>query len=409
MPAAFLSALPIAISVGLLGALTWGLLAGGRACLQHVVLRSLLVLNGQVPRHYVRFLDWAVDRNILRRVGGGYIFIHQLLLEHLALHQALVEMPAPHARPAPGEDEERRSREILLERERTRWTESAQESSLPELTTIEPGLRWKPEAVNAAALPAVRRRDVPSILGEAGGTLLVLGAPGSGKTHLLLTLARDLLAAAEAEPQRPVPVVLDLSSWEERHRSLEDWLIEELGQRCQVPPETAGRWVRDERVVPLLDGLDEVREHGREACVEAINAFRADHLSLPVAVCCRSREYAGASDRLRLQSAVEVQPLERAQIERQLAAIGSCAEGLRAALVRDPGLSEVLASPLLLGIAASLGDRAIASVSAEGTPEERQARLIEAYVEALFDQPREGPLYPGRSALRWLAWLARML
>ena len=31
-----------------------------------------------------RFLDYAVKLVFLRKVGGGYIFIHRLLLEHFA-------------------------------------------------------------------------------------------------------------------------------------------------------------------------------------------------------------------------------------------------------------------------------------------------------------------------------------
>jgi hypothetical protein len=61
-----------------------GLYTGGRACLQHVVLRRLLVQNGSAPWHYVAFLDYAAERLFLRKVGGGYIFIHRLLQEYFA-------------------------------------------------------------------------------------------------------------------------------------------------------------------------------------------------------------------------------------------------------------------------------------------------------------------------------------
>jgi hypothetical protein len=32
----------------------------------------------------VAFLDHCTERALLRRVGGGYVFIHRLLLEHIA-------------------------------------------------------------------------------------------------------------------------------------------------------------------------------------------------------------------------------------------------------------------------------------------------------------------------------------
>ena len=61
-----------------------GLIFGGRACIQHLVLRIMLWRGGSAPLHYVRFLDYAAGRIFLRKVGGGYIFVHRLLLEYFA-------------------------------------------------------------------------------------------------------------------------------------------------------------------------------------------------------------------------------------------------------------------------------------------------------------------------------------
>jgi hypothetical protein len=59
-----------------------GLLGGGRACLQHVVLRLWLVRNDAAPWRYAKFLDYAANRIFLRKVGGGYLFIHRLLQDY---------------------------------------------------------------------------------------------------------------------------------------------------------------------------------------------------------------------------------------------------------------------------------------------------------------------------------------
>jgi hypothetical protein len=37
-----------------------------------------------MPWGLVRFLDYAAERVLLRKVGGGYIFVHRLLLEYFA-------------------------------------------------------------------------------------------------------------------------------------------------------------------------------------------------------------------------------------------------------------------------------------------------------------------------------------
>jgi hypothetical protein len=57
---------------------------GGRASLQHLALRLLLVRNRAAPWKYVSFLDEATDRLFLRKIGGGYVFVHRLLLDYFA-------------------------------------------------------------------------------------------------------------------------------------------------------------------------------------------------------------------------------------------------------------------------------------------------------------------------------------
>ena len=52
--------------------------------IEHNVLRFLLWRNGFAPFRYVRFLNHAAELLFLRRVGGGYIFVHRMVLEHFA-------------------------------------------------------------------------------------------------------------------------------------------------------------------------------------------------------------------------------------------------------------------------------------------------------------------------------------
>jgi hypothetical protein len=74
--------------VGLKGVLFGGLLVGlrfgGRAYLHHFALRLVLWHNSLAPLNYVRFLDYAAARIFLRKVGGGYVFVHRMLLEYFA-------------------------------------------------------------------------------------------------------------------------------------------------------------------------------------------------------------------------------------------------------------------------------------------------------------------------------------
>lgn len=50
----------------------------------HYILRLILLLQGHTPPHYAHFLDFAVERIFLRKVGNGYQFIHRLLQENFA-------------------------------------------------------------------------------------------------------------------------------------------------------------------------------------------------------------------------------------------------------------------------------------------------------------------------------------
>ena len=61
-----------------------GLVRGGLASLQHLALCLLLWRNDLAPWRYVALLDHATERIFLRKVGGGYIFIHRLLQDYFA-------------------------------------------------------------------------------------------------------------------------------------------------------------------------------------------------------------------------------------------------------------------------------------------------------------------------------------
>jgi eukaryotic-like serine/threonine-protein kinase len=80
---------------GLLAGLAQGLLYGGLACIQHIVLRLVLYRAGSIPWNYADFLDYTVGRLFLRKVGGGYVFVHRLLLDFFATARDSQERPIP--------------------------------------------------------------------------------------------------------------------------------------------------------------------------------------------------------------------------------------------------------------------------------------------------------------------------
>ena len=121
------------------------------------------------------------------------------------------------------------------------------------------------------------QKQLIDVYDQMNQQLLILGSPGSGKTTTLLMLTESLLARAAADPTHPTPVVFNLSSWQSG-QPLADWLVEELNQRYQMPKKVSMGWIEHDELIPLLDGLDEVDEARRDACVDAINAYRREHV-----------------------------------------------------------------------------------------------------------------------------------
>ncbi|MEV0621374.1 NACHT domain-containing protein [Nonomuraea sp. NPDC050404] len=92
--------------------------------------------------------------------------------------------------------------------------------------------------------------------------LLVVGESGAGKTVLAIELVLQLLEpvlAAGGRPGRdqPVPVRLNAARWT-LGRPFEAWLAEQLAQEFGLAARDAQRLVRDRRVLPVVDGLDEL-------------------------------------------------------------------------------------------------------------------------------------------------------
>jgi len=79
----------IGISIGVFAGVCFGLFVGyeegGNVVLWHYTLRGILFHNGSLPfSDLIPFLDYCAERILLRKVGGGYIFIHRMLMEYFA-------------------------------------------------------------------------------------------------------------------------------------------------------------------------------------------------------------------------------------------------------------------------------------------------------------------------------------
>jgi hypothetical protein len=305
----------------------------------------------------------------------------------------------------PAAADTRKSLLILLRKVRQFWIDGVLLRALHRSAGMEIGMETLTGAVNspwqsvlpspgaAGGEPPPAGRSLGAVFEELGGSLLILGEPGAGKTVTLLGLARHLLRSAEEDPTRPIPVVFNLSSWAAGAPPVADWLVDELAAKYLIPKRVARAWLAESFLLPLLDGLDEVQAARRAACVEAINAFTGEALLTGVAVCSRLKEYLDLPVRLALNGAIRLQPLSREQVFSFLAAAGPRLAALSALLERDSGLLIEARSPLMLSLMAeAYEDLPVEALAAEGqeTSGARRKKLMEAYVARMFRRVEAG-------------------
>ncbi|MFD5892179.1 NACHT domain-containing protein [Streptomyces sp. NPDC060334] len=107
------------------------------------------------------------------------------------------------------------------------------------------------------------------------GRLVILGESGSGKSVLALRLARELIDNHTAGA--PVPVVFALRTWNEPTTGWRQWLAGTLAERYpQLRGQRNGHitlareLVNHDRILPVLDGLDELPPKLRAAALRQL-------------------------------------------------------------------------------------------------------------------------------------------
>jgi len=124
------------------------------------------------------------------------------------------------------------------------------------------------------------------------GRLVVLGRAGSGKTILTLRFVLDYLSTRSTSAD-PVPVIFSLGSWDPTTVGLRDWLIDrlvrdhpDLDTGAPGRSTLAAALVDDDRILPVLDGFDEIATGLREAELAELNTT-----TLPLLLTSRTDEY----------------------------------------------------------------------------------------------------------------------
>ena len=300
----------------------------------------------------------------------------------------------------PVDDKELRLRQVLLNKVKKYWTQDVLAKSLHVKTLIELNLEEHLDAVKdpfnrLGALPeeakrtALEEQSVVQLFQDLGDgrTLLILGEPGTGKTITLLRLAKHLIANSEQDTNRPTPVVFNLSSWVLTQKSIAEWLVSELSSKYQVPQELGEAWIQDEKLVLLLDGLDEVKAEDRIACAQALNQFLQGHGQTELVVCCRLADYQviAQSEPLQLQKAICIRQLTLEQVNHFLEMAGEQLSALRLLLQRDEALQDLAKTPLMLSVMSlAYRGQTVESIPNTDSIQERRRHLLDAYINQMF-------------------------
>ncbi|WP_146044420.1 NACHT domain-containing protein [Amycolatopsis sp. BJA-103] len=314
-----------------------------------------------------------------------------------------------------------RASEALAWEVRTQWEAEAGRRLLDEADGLP--LRW--EAKNGSATGDLA--ELVTSYADAPRRLVVIGDPGSGKTGLCMLLTLELLR--RPSPSR-APVLLQISSWNPSD-DFHAWLIRSilefypfLGNEARYGATAVRDLLAQHRILPVLDGLDEMAEDRRTAALQTIGLDRRS--GEPLVLTSRTAEFE-ATGIVRDALVVRLLPLTADIAAEYLLDVAPTTkldrwDPVLAQLTEDDGgpVAEALRTPLMLYLArTAYADPSTTPAELLELPDARQVEehLLDAFAvqvfayrppSALATASRPSRHWDPAKAERWLAALARM-
>ncbi len=317
-------------------------------------------------------------------------------------------------------DEARESLARLIE---ATWTQTLERLQVRDRTAM--WVRWHPapaELVDpSVVLPEAhpQRMLVPFFSALPDGRLALIGRAGSGKTVLAARLALELLK--RRTPDSMVPVVVTAGSWHPATQTFRAWLEVELGRLhpglTTIAPggrTLANLLLNTGRILPIVDGFEEVPEIHHSPAIAAMNDF-----DQPLIVVSRQRRYTAAvqlAGPLAGAAVIQLEDIDMTEARRYLGIANGLApqhakrwnevlSRLEAGVPQaDAALRAALGSPLMVHLAAAnyAGPETSPSeiLDRDRFPSraDLERHLLGGYIAAAFHDSRWSP----QSARRWL-------
>jgi hypothetical protein len=252
--------------------------------------------------------------------------------------------------------------------------------------------------------------------------LVIVAAPGMGKTTLAIMLLLELLKLFDASTgQTPIPVLFSVSSFNPFAEDFDSWLARRLGEDLPILHDVANRDDRNNAllsivqrrlIIPILDGFDELSRKARVAAVAKMNQALADG-ELGFILTCRTDEYRAtieANGIVRSSHVIEAQPLDpkddvRNYLETHLPArLLSAWQPVLISIGDDPGsfLGNALNTPLMLWLVYHVyvrtgrNPRELVDTERFPGPDSIQAHLFTNLIPALIESYPPDSRLPGR-------------
>ena len=249
-------------------------------------------------------------------------------------------------------------------------------------------------------------KHIADIFRKSNGRLLITGLPGAGKTNILLQLELELL---KTEPSA-LPVVLNFATWNKKFNTLNEWLLEILPAELGVTKRYANTILKQNQLIFLFDGFDEIEESSRKACLDAIGQFGAD-ANQKFVITSRIEEYKNVTKDAPVYAQIQVASLSFKQIETELEKQSFKqpeAKTLLNALKSDELLRQIAEVPFYFNTLQLLfanGNTLSEFNFSSQTTESRQNEIVEHFVEGELKQINAS-YYEPKKVLHWLSFLA---
>lgn len=182
---------------------------------------------------------------------------------------------------------------------------------------------------------------------QAFSKIIILGAPGSGKTELLFHLGYMTAIEYQAHPNSPFPVLVDRPSLEQGE--LIGKIVETLGLKVRTSPTT--QW----NILLLIDGIDEISPQRKEPALREIAEFGDEFPGAKIVLTTRYIDSAIRSS-LTGYTILAIQPFDQAQVMGFLQKQSPNWRGVQSQLSQSRALSDLISNPLLLSIFSKYSD-----------------------------------------------------